>query len=593
MDFEVTPLNQPEPQPSWFARYKIKLAASLSLLLLLVAGSVYFFGRGGFSLDSVKVEVKGEQEIAAGELVTYKVHYENNNKVSLLNAKLVFFYPDDAVVLQKDGNISDSHSIATDLGTVTPGGRGDLEFQAYLVGDKGNIKTGRAVLSFSVVNISPVLEKEGTLVTTVTSLSVPMTLVAPPTIQSGQRVTYILDYRNQSPEDKHDLRVIMTYPGGFRPEVLSPRPTENDDTWYIPVLAQGEASRITVTGPLFGNERETKLISVVLQRKLATPSGEQWIDYESTNASTAIQSPTLSVDVMLNNSKDYIAHLSDRLQYSVTVKNNSNYHIFALNLSTKLEGDMFNFSTVRSDGFFDGRTNTIHWNSSSVPNFADFAPGQSVKVTFDVNVKDAFIGGAGTKDSFVKVVAHLETTSVPPELAADRLTADSELVTRISTAATFTQKLFIKDSVYGSQGPFPLKVDQKTAFYVHWILANPANDITGAKVTATLEPGVTWENVTRVNGSQPLPAFNSRTNSVTWNFITLPGGTGTTFPAYEAVFKLTVTPSVNQVGQAPKLLKDINFSGIDSFTKEKIQINVSNTTTSNVEDSDESGTVRP
>lgn len=594
MDFNITPLQNPnigqQTPLNWLVKYKTKLILGGSALVLVIAGLFFFLGGNGFSEGNVQVKIDGPTESAAGELIDYKVSYQNKNKVSLYNTKLIFNYPDSAVAI-KDGDVINGQSSSVDLGTITPNGGGEYEFKGYLVGDKGNVKTARAVLSFSVNSISPVLEKEDQLATTITSLSVPLTLVAPPTSESGQKITYILDYRNQSAEDKEGLRIQFTYPDGFKPETYSPTPTGSNNTWDIGKLLQGSGSRVSITGTITGAERDTRVVSVILQRKISTPSGDKYIDYEKTDASTAISSPTISVNVSVNNSSNYTAHLGDRLQYTLQVKNNSTYNISSLTLTALLEGNMYNLSTVKADGFLDSRTRIVSWNSSIVPAFADFKPGQNVSIPMTVQLKSGFTS-SGASGSSVRLSAHLETNDVPPELSIDKLTADDDLTTRISTSATFDQKILINDSA-GAQGSFPMKVDKKTSFYVHWILTNPANAISSAKVTAVLAPGVQWESTARVNGNQPLPKYDSRTNSVTWNFVDLPAGVGTNFPIYEAVFKISLTPSANQANQSPQLLSGINFSGTDTFTKEKIVINIRDATTANVADSNESKTVQP
>lgn len=593
MDFNLTPLQNPNIDPetplTWLNKHKTKLVFGGGALILLIGVLYFWLGNNGFSQDNIEVKIEGPQEIAAGELAEYKVTYKNKNKIELEDAKLTFFYPEDSIVI-KDEKVLSEHSEIVELETIRAKSDGEVEFKAYIVGDRGNVKTARAILSFSVSGISSVLEKEDQLATTVTSLSVPLTLVAPPTAQSGQKITYILDYRNQSGEDKENLRVQFKYPEGFRPETFVPKPSTGNDTWDIAKLADSSGSRISISGTITGQERDTKKVEAILQRQISTLDGDIYIDYEKTDATTTIGNPTISASITVNNSRDYTAHLSDRLEYNIRVTNNSTYNLLGLALNTKLDGTMFDFGTVKADGFFDSRSRTIEWNSAVIPAFSDLKPGQVVNIPFIVQLKSNFTGGANS--SSVKVIAHLETDSAPPELSVDKLTADDELITRITTTATFTQRVLVNDPA-GAQGPFPPKVDQKTSYYLHWNLTNPGQAISGVKATGVLAPGVKWEGGARVSGQQPLPTYNSRTNTVTWNLSELPSGVGTSFPAYEAVFKISLTPSVNQVGQTPPLLTNVNFSGTDSITKEKIQINLADTTTGSVSDSSGSKTVQP
>lgn len=571
---------------------KNKLIAVIVVVALVGIGAFWLLAGGAFSQSKVELMIDGPKEIAAGELATYKVIYNNKNKIQLTGAKLTFFYPDSAVAV-KDDDVAETNNLTVDIGTIDPGANGEVEFKAYIVGDIGNIKISRATLVYSAQNISSKFQKDADFSTTISSLSIPLTLVAPPTTQNGQNISYILDYRNESTEDKANLRIKFKYPDGFKFTDATPSPSAGNDTWDVLFLKMGAGERITIDGTMLGGQGGTKVVTATLQHLVTTASGDKYVDYEQTSASTTIASAPLSVNLTLNDSQDYVAHLSDRLNYTAEIKNNSKYDILALNLFTKLSGAMYDFTTVQSTGFFDSRTSTIAWNSSVVPEFSDLKPGQTIKVLFTVQLKSTFGGGFGIKDAFVKASVHLETTSVPAELAQSTLIADSEVVTRISTKPSFEQKLNINDTVLGDGGPLPLKVDKKTVVYVHWALINPANDVTSAKITAVLEPGVVWENKTRSSGTLPKPTYDSRTNTVTWNLGTLPGGIGLAFPKYEGVFAISLIPSTNQIGQAPPLLKSVNFSGTDSFTKEKILLNIRNMTTQDISGSNAEKSVKP
>jgi hypothetical protein len=599
LDFKIEPIQSPNlgrplsRRPFWNLG-KTKLVI-IGLAVLLVVAIVFFFlGRGSFREGNVELNIEGPKEISAGESVSYKVTYKNNNKIVLTGVKLNFFYPADAIVT-RDQEVLNITNEDFEIGELKSGESGERTLAAFIVGDRGNIKTARATLTFKPSNLSSVFQKEASLATTITSLAVPITLVAPPTVINGQNISYLVDYRNQSREDLSDLRFQVRYPEGFKPNKFTPQPTtrgQSQDIWEIPVLKQGDGSRITIQGILSGNERETKTVSVVLQKKTTTATGVSYIDFEKTDASSVISTPLLSVGFVLNDSADYTAHLSDLLRYEVNFKNNSDADIANINLSVRLDGNMFDSTTVQSDGFFDSRQSTIFWNGSTVSELNNLRPRQSVTVKFDVRLKSGFSGGVGARDSFVKASAHLETPNVPANLDIDKLTADSELVTRISTSPAFSQKILLKDSVFGSSGPFPPEVNKKTVFTVRWNLINPSNDLMPAKVTAVLMPGVVWEGQARVNGSQPQPVYAEGQKTVTWDLGTLPAGVGVSFLQYETDFQISITPSVNQVGQTAPLLKSVRFDGTDTFTGEKISRTMTDVTTSNVGDSSESGSVR-
>lgn len=607
MDFKIEPLpsqnpNVIEPEPpkgSFFdllrSFIKTKYIAAGLCLLLLIAFAFFFMGRGSFKEGDIKLKIEAQTEITGGDLVTYKITYKNMNSISLSEAKLRILYPPDAVVV-KDGNIVDLPAENFDIGTIGTNDSDEKELSAYVVGDRGDVKSMKATLTYRAGNLSSTFQKEAILATTITNLAVPITLVATPTIISGQNTSYLIDYRNQAAQDLDNLRFVVKYPQGFVPNKFSPEPSSRaigQSIWDVAKLKQGDGSRISVQGTLSGGERESKTVFVILQKKITTPAGDAYVDFEKAEASSVISTPVLSLNLRLNDSDDYVAHLDDGLRYRLKFQNNSSENITGLSLSAKLDGNMYDLATVRSDGFFDGRLNTIFWNASTVPGLNLLSPNQSGTVDFEVRLKNSFSGGLGANDSFVKASARIETPNVPASLDLDKLTANYELITRISTAPTFDQKIFVNDPVFGSNGPFPPKVNQKTNFTTRWSLVNPANDISQTKIVATLAPGVNWENQIRVNGATVQPSYDSRLSTVTWDLGTLPAGTGVSFPVFEAFFQISITPSINQVGQQVTLLKNVRFEGVDTFTKEKITRTLQDATTGNVSDNVGGGSVQP
>lgn len=602
MDFQITPIQNPNiPEPVQTAPVlggksgnKMKYILMGVILVFIVAGVLVYFNRNHFSEKNVVLSLDGPQEISAGQLVEYKIGYKNTNKLDLSRVKLSFLFPSDAVIVKDDGTISDTINQTLDLPDLKAGDSGEKTFTAYIVGDKGNIKTSRATLTYVPKSMNSEFKTDISLATTITSLDVPITLVAAPTVINGQSLSYIVDYRNQSAADLADLRFIVKYPQGFNRTSVVPVQTStgpNQDTWDVPSLKQGSGARLTIQGIINGSQGDTKTVSVELQKKIAGPNGSVFVDFEKTEASSVISMPLLSVSYTLNDSSDYTAHLGDTLNYVVNFKNSTLSDITGLELTAKLEGNMYDFSSVNTQGYFDSRTGIVTWSSSNVPTLNSLPANSSGTVQFQVRLKSTFSGASGAKNSFVKASAHIETPNVPSGLELDKLSADTQISTRISAAPALSQKIFLKDSVLGASGPFPPVVDKKTVFTARWNLINPSNDVSGAKVTAVLAPGVKWENNIRVSGTQVQPVYNSRQNTVTWDIGTLSGGVGVSFPQYEADFQISITPSSNQAGQYPPLLKNVRFDGVDTFTKEQISRTIMDTSTMNVNDTNESGAV--
>jgi hypothetical protein len=584
-EFDISPVIPPTPHtsaPSPAPQVPAPVSPvppmprrSNSLLKWLMVGAAALFvisiaslwwGGNSFSDSGVIVTLEAPDRVTSGDEVTYTVTYRNDTKVPLSDMSFRLFYPEDAIVL-KDGQPTTPDSEGFTVDRLEPGATGTQELKAFLVGDKGAIKTARLHLIFKAGTLRSSFEKEVSAATTITALPVTLTLVAPPTAVSGSTVQYILDVRNDSGADLDDLKVAFTYPDGFVVQSFSPQPDEGNTGWNLDRLSAGEGTRIRVEGVLPGNERETKTVSVVLQRNL----NGQYVDYVKTEAFTMISSPLLAVSIAPEEGRDYVSFAGDVLRYVVSFRNNSRYTFLGLLLGVKLEGDMYDFTTLQTqNGYFDGASHTVIYDSSGVPLLAQLPPGASGQVSFSIHLKPGLSGGSGSSSFFVKASARLSTTNVPAGLNQDEVMAQDSLITKISTDPALTQAILYDDGK--GTGPMPPKVGEETTFTVRWQIANPGNDVRNAKVTAILPPGVTWRDAALTSTGGSAPIFDANRNMVTWNIGTLPFGTGNGTARYEASFVIGIRPGPNQVGQVVPLINDTTLTGTDAFTSQQIEV---------------------
>ncbi|HTP57088.1 MAG TPA: hypothetical protein VMJ72_02330 [Candidatus Paceibacterota bacterium] len=556
----------------------------VAAVLFVAAVASLFFGGNSFSPNNVTLTLATSDRATSGDELTYTVTYRNDTKVQLTNLSFRMFYPAGSIVLV-NGQPTTPDSEGFTVDSLAPGQEGSHDFKAFIVGDKGSIEAAHVHLVFQAGTLTSSFEKDAQASTTITALPVTLTLVAPPTIVSGQTIQYILDMRNDSSADLSDMKIQLTYPDGFTVQQAQPTADSGNGEWDIASLKMGAGKRITVSGTLTGNEQEAKTVTATLQRNL----NGQYVDYVRTDASTTISSPMLSVDIVPNGSRDYVAFPGDSLRYVISYSNGSRFTLLGLSLAVTLEGDMYDTSRLQlTNGSYNDATKTITFDSSGVPAFAQLPPGQSGSINFTVPLKAGFTGGAGTKTSYVKATANLMTPNIPPGVDASEVSATDSVTTKIGTQPSFDESV-LYDNGSGT-GPIPPKVGQATTYTVHWQLTNPSNDVTGAKVSATLPPGVSFVSAGTVAGGS-APVFDHNRNTVTWTIGTLPYGTGVGIPQYTANFTISITPSSNQLGSSVGLVSGATFSGTDSFTGGAVQVPFHDMTTDDVDNHPDDGRV--
>ncbi len=568
------------------AQKLLKWLILLALVLFIVAIVIFLFGKPSFSEDQVVLELEGPMQASVGDEVMYKVKYGNQTKLKLNNLRFKFTYPEDSIVIKNDEIIEEPSETFT-IDDLEEGESGEKEFQAFLIGDRGNIKNAKVELEFRAGSLRSSFEKSDTISTTLVSVPVSLTIVAPPSVVSGQTINYIFDYRNESGNNISDIKFEFNYPDGFTIQEQTPKPSETN-TWSVPLLKRGGGGRINIKGTLTGKEGEVKTVSVLLKRGI----NGKFLDYQKAANSSLISNPLLVLDILVNGSRDYSAHLGENLKYTVRYRNNSASNLIGLNLEVKLEGEMYDFETLNTNGgFYDGSSRTILWNAAVVSDFSVLPSNKSGEIKFQINIKSSFpSGGIGGRNFFVKATSNLKTPNVPSGVEGNEIATTADLITRISTQPTFSQTAFYNDPAFGSSGPLPPKTGEETVFTVHWQIVNSGNDMNGVEVKAVLPPGIIWKDIVSVDLGQSEPAFNANNSEVKWNIGVLPQGVGVLTPKYEASFQVGVKSSVT--GQTPIMVKNGIFSGVDSFTKEQIILNAPDLTTSNLVDRPGEGTVK-
>lgn len=566
-----------------------RLLIVLFFIIVLVLAGLFFF-RSGFQEGRISFEIEAPDTIRAGEEIEYRVRLENKNETDIANARISFFFPEGSVPLDEKGNAMTSLTKIIEIGALEGGGTKEYFLKAILTGEKGGIKRAKASFSYSPSDIKSVFKKDAEAATTISSLSVSLDLSAPPAVLSGQRLQLALDLRNETESDFEDMQVLFFYPDGFVFRTASPAPSQGNNVFKVDSLKAGEGKRMTIEGDISGFEKEGKRFNAVLRKKI----GDRFVDFQKTQTILTVSSPLLTLGISVNGEgeKELVAKTGDRLRYEVEFSNNSESNFSALELAVKLEGQMFDFATLRSGGFFDQNSQTILWNAAAEPLLSSLAPGRSGKIFFEVELKDDFPNIFGAKNFFLKVSPVLKTSSVPPDFGVDEISASASLITKISSKTDFTSEGFYNDPVFANSGPVPPKAGQKTTYTVQWRIVNKGNDLIKVLIVSALPPGVIFENRSKTT---PQPAgileYNSATGRLSWSMTTVPAGSGTVSGVFEAIFQISITPGVNQAGQAVDLIKEITFEAVDNFTKEDIMLTRPKISTSTI--SDAPGTVQP
>ena len=562
-------LKKPEKKFRSKKRY-LKIGFGVVIvIILIVVGTSFLRDRPSFSKDRIELEILAPTEISSGEEIEFTIKYQNNNRLSLKDARLIIDYPQGAYSME--GNELAQEAI--ELGDILPEREETKDFKIRLTGEKGSIKFLAVRLNYQPENISSRFENFISFKIHISSVLAGLYLTVPQKAISGEEISYILDYINISGEDFFDLKIELNYSLGFSFKSAEPEPSEGNNIWQLEELKKDERGTIRVSGILEGPEGENK----VLRASITKMENGKVLKYTQTSSITQISSSPLQILLFVNGEeKDRSLNPGENLRYKIEFKNNSDIALSQLVLKVYFQGEMFDFKTLKLEerGFFDSLNNVITWSAAGISSLALLPSEESGKVRFSLSTKKNFpIDDFNDKNFQISVRAELETLNVPPQFNLEKLKIEKITTSRFNSKVVLQAKGYYDETTanISNFGPIPPQVNQTTTYTIHWQITNTSNDLENVRVTTVLPQGIEWQDVyTSLKEGAELN-YNGRTKQIVWEINRIPAATGFLIPVYEIVFQIALRPSIIQVGTIPVLIDESELEALDTFTEEILE----------------------
>lgn len=489
------------------------------------------------------MEILGPEQAELAQEIEYTVKYKNNGNVRLEVAQLVFELPEYSLLgegekIKKEITLED----------IYPGQEQTFSFKARLLGKEGDLKKAQAWLSYRPKNLQARYESTTSFTTQVKSVPLTLEFDLPSKIDSGKEINFNLNYFSNTNYPLTDLGIKIDYPGDF--EFLSSRPKVLDKAEFdIGLLNRAEGGRIQITGNLNGEINEQKQFKAQLG---AWQNGE-FVVLKETIRAVEIVSTSLHILQQINGDSEYVAQAGDTLHYEVFFKNIGNDDFNNLFLAVRLEGDLFDFNSIKApSGDFEAGDNSIIFDWRKVPALQLLDIGEEGKVEFWIDLKDDWqITGVGGKNPVLRSRISMSQTQ-------------KEFTTKVNSKMVLLQKGYFEDEVFGNTGNIPPAVGTPTTYTIIWQAKNYYNDVKNVKVKAVLGNNVALSG--RIFPQDARLTFDSSSREVVWELGDMAAGRGTLDAAPNVAFQVVFTPASFQAGQIPNIINEAQITGEDQFT---------------------------
>jgi uncharacterized repeat protein (TIGR01451 family) len=491
-------------------------ALALGGILLLAVLFVGFvkFRQSAFSEERVLIRIEGPSETGSAQKNKYRIVYENNNRTELKNAQILLNYSENFKP-EENANvkIDNPSNSRINLGTVKGNSKGEIDLYGTFFSVKDNVIYLNAVIKYIPGNFNSEFNAKGQLGVNVNSSPLFLEVQSPNEVASGNKIDYVIDYRNSSSEYFDSLKIKVEYPTGFSFITSDPSSSEGNGVWYLGSLKPEQSGRIVISGSIQGEGNESKAIRVYLGQ-----GGDEgnFIVYNQKDRVTKIASSILSISQSVN-SNNQTVNTGEELRYVIEYKNNGDMGIKDAIVTLEIDSKILDFSKIQlKKGFYDIPRKTITWRASEIPELANINPGSSGRIDFSLLILDRLpIEGPNDKNFTIVTTAKIDSPSIPNPIGSNKIIASNRMELKLNSRVVLETTGFYKDNHIENSGPIPPQVGKETTFTMHWKIINVSNDVNNIKVISYLPSGIRWTGKTYPENESL--SFNERTNQIEWN----------------------------------------------------------------------------
>jgi hypothetical protein len=565
-----------KPEGSGIDMQKVLRIGAMALGAIIIIAAfvvgVVKYRQSAFKEEKVLIKVEGPANASGVEEAEYKITIQNKNRVDLNNAQLLIKNSENFKPKEDQNLIIDSPSNSRIvIGTIKGKATKELKIRGTFFAAENTVVYLNAVLEYSPNSLSLKYQAKGQLGVNVGSSPLFLEVEAPLEIVSGNKVDYVIDYRNLSTEYFDGVRLKVKYPDGFSFIASNPSPSEGDNIWYLGSLRQNQDGKIVISGNLSGSGDEGKIVTAYLGY-----FGEEgnFAVYNQKEKMTKIVSTILSIKQFLNNKADLNVNPGENLYYIIEYGNNGDIALKDVIITEEIDSRVLDFSKLElKNGSYDASKKMITWRAAEIPGLANLAPGEGGKITFSIPVLDRIpVENSNDKNFIVSSTAKIDSPSVPEIIGSNKVIASNNMSLKLNSRVVLDVKGYYNDKTIENSGPIPPKVGQETSYTMHWKVINVSNDISNAKVVSSLPSGVRW--IGKFSPDNEAISFNERTNQIEWEIGNLKNGVGIFDPIREISFQIGVIPQVNQIGEKLILLNPSVLTAKDLFTDADVKVEV-------------------
>ncbi len=523
------------------------------IVSLGVAGYFFYVGGNTVSVDKVAVDIQGPTTIAGGDVVPFSLTITNKNPVAINNAIVEVNFPNGT---RSASDVLEAYPRYTEnLGTIESGATITRSIKAVVFGGAGQTLTLPVSLSYGAAGSNAVFVKKSSYALEVSSTPLSLSVDTLSEAVSGKPLTVTLTVRSNATVPLENVVVAGTLPFGF--SVISSSVPFNNSSFLLGTVAPGKSKNITLTGTLVGQDKEQRVFRFSVGTADTPTNQTLSVVYMTQDASVNIAAPFINTTLAINGDTSENVVVSSGSHQNVTVSyiNTLSTGITNATVAVTLSGSAVDYASIRTtNGFYRSSDRTVVFSRDTDPSLATLAPGASGIGAFIFSTVSA--SRLSASPTLILTIS-VSGTRVGQANVPETVTASATKTVKVASAVAFSASSLHFSGPLGNTGPVPPRVNQATTYSIVFNVRGGQSSIAGATVTTVLPSYVSYADVTSGEGTF---SYDTVSRTVSWS-------AGDLVPSASAqgVFKVSLTPSSSQKGNAPQLTGTVSFSGYDRF----------------------------
>lgn len=554
----TVPMPKKHKTPYFFKAF-FALAVIFFLGSLGFALYKYTQGGGVVSSDNIEISVIGNAFTQGGENLPLQIEIINHNNANLELVNMVVEYPKGATQDESDIVRLPRDSI----GTIKSGERVERNVNITLFGDQNVVRNVTVKLEYHPEGSNAIFTKDKVYPVTINSSPVSLSFFGPTETGSNQEINFkvVATLNTTLPSEQAVLKV--EYPNGFRYEESDIEPSLGNSIWGLESLSPTSPLTINIKGTLVGQDNDEQVFRAYIGTIRSNNQSTIDVVYNSLLHSVTIKKPFLETRIVINGDDGPYssAEGGKEIRANIVWSNNLPTKVDDVQIIAKLSGNVFDKSSVSSDGFYNSSENSIIWDRNTYDNLASVEPGTSGNVYFTFKPLSVIGSGGTVRDPQIVIEVSIKGREPSNGIGLSEVNNFERKIVKI------VSDFQIAANAFYLSGSKPPKAESDTTYKVVWTLSNSVNTITGAQARASLPVYVKWAG----SSSKENITYDEVSREVVWNIGNVKPNTGFGSVEREAFFNVIIKPSLSQVGSVPLLVQELSLTGKDAFTEKIIK----------------------